>query len=239
MIAVAYNRRHPELVFIIDKVKNFRINNVQVPYYVGTLRDTSPVPDTDAKSEFKVRCQAFEIRWRMIPLDATGATDLNIQPSKTTTPTLSEQVITADKDYTGLGRVIVKATPVEERTVTPTLQVQTITPNSPAIAMTKVTVNAAPVSDLSVTPTASVQSFSPKSGECGYRNVTVAAAPTETKTVTPTTGTQTLSPSSGKVGFSRVTVNPVTSAIDSNIRPENIKAGVTILGVTGTYEGEE
>ena len=29
----------------------------------------------------------------------------------------------------------------------------------------------------------------------------------------------------------------VTSAIDSNIQAENIKKDVTILGVTGTYEG--
>jgi len=34
----------------------------------------------------------------------------------------------------------------------------------------------------------------------------------------------------------RVIVNPVTSSVDSNIQPENIKKDVTILGVTGTLE---
>ena len=34
--------------------------------------------------------------------------------------------------------------------------------------------------------------------------------------------------------FSSVTVNAVTSTIDSNIQPENIKSGITILGVAGT-----
>lgn len=34
----------------------------------------------------------------------------------------------------------------------------------------------------------------------------------------------------------RLLVKSVTSDIDADIRPENIKAGVTILGVTGTYE---
>ena len=34
--------------------------------------------------------------------------------------------------------------------------------------------------------------------------------------------------------FSSVTINPVTASIDSNIQPENIKSGVTILGVAGT-----
>lgn len=208
MIAIAYNRENPEMVFIIDKVKNFRINNVQVPYYVGILRNTSPVPDTSVVKDFKVRCAAFEIRWAMVPLDVSGATDLNIQPSKTTTPTLSQQTITADKDYTGLGKVIVKATPVMDKTVTPSSSVQVITPNSPAIAMTKVTVNAA--------PTAST-TFSPSTSNRTYR----------------------ISDSNpSKVGWNTVTINAVTSAIDSDIRPENIKAGVTILGVTGTYTGE-
>ena len=32
------------------------------------------------------------------------------------------------------------------------------------------------------------------------------------------------------------TIEAVTSSIDSNIKPENIKKGVTILGITGTYE---
>ena len=35
-----------------------------------------------------------------------------------------------------------------------------------------------------------------------------------------------------------VTVNAVTSAIDDNIVAGNIKSGVTILGVEGTYTGE-
>lgn len=35
-------------------------------------------------------------------------------------------------------------------------------------------------------------------------------------------------------GFSKITVLPVTADIDSNIKPENIKAGVSILGVLGT-----
>ena len=38
--------------------------------------------------------------------------------------------------------------------------------------------------------------------------------------------------------YSNIIVEGVTSSIDSNIIPENIKSGVTILGVTGTYTGE-
>lgn len=60
----------------------------------------------------------------------------------------------------------------------------------------------------------------------------------ETVTVTATTEAQTITPTTGKV-FDEVIVNAVTAAIDANIVAENIKAGVTILGVEGTYTGEE
>lgn len=58
-------------------------------------------------------------------------------------------------------------------------------------------------------------------------------------TVNPSTSTQELEPSGQYNAYSKVTVNPVTSAIDSNIRPENIRKGVTILGVLGTMSEQE
>ena len=42
---------------------------------------------------------------------------------------------------------------------------------------------------------------------------------------------------SEKYGYGEVIVNPVTSDIDEDIKPENIKVGVNILGVEGGYEG--
>lgn len=55
--------------------------------------------------------------------------------------------------------------------------------------------------------------------------------------VTPSLVEQNISPSAGYDGISAVKVNPVTSDIDSDIIPENIKAGVEILGVLGSYAG--
>lgn len=37
-------------------------------------------------------------------------------------------------------------------------------------------------------------------------------------------------------GYDNVTINPVTNSIDENIKPENIKKDVSILGVTGSVE---
>lgn len=59
------------------------------------------------------------------------------------------------------------------------------------------------------------------------------------KSVTPTTSSQNITPSTGYAGMKKVVVSAVTSAIDANIVAANIKKDVVILGVTGTYEGEE
>lgn len=53
--------------------------------------------------------------------------------------------------------------------------------------------------------------------------------------ITPSTSAQTI-----PAGYtSGGTVAAVDNTIDANITPENIKAGVTILGITGTYTGED
>jgi hypothetical protein len=56
----------------------------------------------------------------------------------------------------------------------------------------------------------------------------------ETKTVTPnfSSGNVVVTPTSGKV-MTQVTINK-----DANLIADNIKSGVTIFGITGTYEGE-
>lgn len=62
--------------------------------------------------------------------------------------------------------------------------------------------------------------------------VNVPATPTETKTVEPNfaSGNQTLTPTEGKV-FSSVTLTKPATLL-----PENIKKGVIICGIEGTYE---
>ena len=72
--------------------------------------------------------------------------------------------------------------------------------------------------------------------------LTIALPPSAGEiTIVPTTEYQEINPPEG-LGFSKVNVEPVTSGIDSNIRPENILRGVSILGVDGiadlaTFDG--
>ena len=54
--------------------------------------------------------------------------------------------------------------------------------------------------------------------------------------ISPTTTLQTIIAPSGIDGYSSIKVSAVTSSIDSNIQPENIKKNITILGVTGNVE---
>lgn len=90
--------------------------------------------------------------------------------------------------------------------------------------------------DASIDP--NIQAGNIKNGVSIMGVVGTYAPALQSKSVTPTTSQQTVSPDSGYAGLSAVTVGAVTSAIDSNIQQGNIKKGVTILGVTGNYEGE-
>lgn len=56
------------------------------------------------------------------------------------------------------------------------------------------------------------------------------------KSVSPTTSDQTITPDENYNGLSQVNISAVNSLIDSNIRSENIKDGITILGTTGDYK---
>lgn len=122
------------------------------------------------------------------------------------------------------------------------------------------------VNELNVTPTTSAQTITPETGVDGFAPVKVAAVDAtidsnitaanivsgttilgvagsaielngETVSVTPTTSAQTITPTAPKNGITEISVAAVTAAIDANIIAENIKSGVTILNVLGSYHG--
>lgn len=137
--------------------------------------------------------------------------------NKTVSPTTSQQSISADAGYTGLGTVTVNAVTYEIDS--------NIVPGNIL----------AGVEILGVTGTDAGYDAGYSAGyeqgqsECPEPDLT-------TLNVTPTTSAQTLTPSEGD-GWNEVDVAAVTSAIDANITAGNIKNGVTILGVQGTYSG--
>ena len=64
----------------------------------------------------------------------------------------------------------------------------------------------------------------------------VVLANLQDKVVNPSVNEQIINADFGYDGLNNVTINPVTKDIDSDIKPENIKNGIDILGVTGSLE---
>lgn len=79
------------------------------------------------------------------------------------------------------------------------------------------------------TPSTSAQTIAAGQYLAGAQ--TIAAVPTEEKSATPSAAEQDITPTAGKF------LSKVTVAGDANLIAENIKSGVTIFGVTGTYTG--
>lgn len=148
----------------------------------------------------------------------------------------------------------------EEKTFTPTTSVQTYTPTS-GVYISKVTVNAmptgkaaTPATTITATPSISIDSAGKITASvstsksvtptvsAGYVGVgqsgTISVSGSNTKqlttkaatTYTPTTANQTIAASTYLTGIQ-------TIKGDSNLVAANIKSGVSIFGVNGTYEG--
>lgn len=120
----------------------------------------------------------------------------------------------------------------QSKLVTPTTQQQIIEPDAPTYnGLSQVT-----VAGVTSAIDSNIQASNIKSGVSILGiNGSVVELNGDTEIVTPTTSQQIITPTSPKNGLTQVTVNAVTSAIDNNIQASNIKNGVTILGIQGTY----
>ena len=127
----------------------------------------------------------------------------------------------------------------QEKIISPSENTQEITPDEGYDGLSKVTINALNLQRKIVYPENATQFIISDDGFDGLGEVVVKPVKLQKKTVKPTTYKQFIRPNTALfTGLSEVAVDSVTYDIDSNIRAENIKKDVSILGVNGTYEGK-
>ena len=185
--------------------------------------------------------------------------------NKVVSPTTQSQTVIADLPYYALSSVIVQAAPTEARTIKSSNSQQVVTPSGNNVGLSSVTVDPYILDDKTVDSSTNSQIITSSedglasvtinpyvldnktidsstvtqvitSDEDGLQSVTINPYVLESKTVNPSWVDQTITPSANKDGLSSVKVNKVTSDIDPNITPNNIKLGVNILGVDGRYD---
>ena len=168
-----------------------------------------------------------------IVIKLENKTFLNLQ-KKTVAPSTEEQVVRSDSGYEGLKEVTIEA-------VTNTIDNNIVSGNiKKNVTILGVEGTLEPIlQSKSASPSSNDQIITPDENYDGLSSVSIRAMHLEIFSITPRTYNQTLTPSSGYDALGKVTINKVTSAIDSNITPENIKNGVTILGVEGTFDTPE
>ena len=121
--------------------------------------------------------------------------------------------------------------------VDPSTNVQTVNATENTYIST-VTVNPVGTKTVTVDPSTNSQVVNANvEGNEYITSVTVNPVGTKTVNLDPSTNSQNVNANVERNEYiTSVTVNPVTSNIDSNIVPENIAKGVSILGVDGTLE---
>lgn len=153
--------------------------------------------------------------------------------------TTVQQEITPSEGYDGFNKIIVSPIKLQEKTATPGTSEQVITPDSTYDGLSKVTVEAVK-SVVQATPAITVATngliTALATQSAGYVS---AGTKSTTKQMTTQAGT-TINPGTSRklaVSSSRYTTGDIFVAGDSNLVADNIKKGVSIFGVVGSYEG--
>ena len=143
----------------------------------------------------------------------SGGTSVLIQYQKTVDSSHNTQMIVADYPYQAISQVEVLAPVMETRTIDASYGALTIDRDADNyVGLEQVNINAPLMKSITINPS--------QDSSTVYNIVDKGDV------------------AAGYVGIEQVTVPVVTAAIDNNILPENIKSGVTIIGVTGVYNQE-
>lgn len=179
----------------------------------------------------------------------SGGGGTALQPMKVVDASYGEQLIQADIPYTGLGSVLIHALNIANPVFDSSSN--TVTHYTPAedssgnayFGMGSVTINAPVMEtrtiDASYGPLTVVRDIE---NYVGLEQVNINAPLMKSITIEPSKDESIIynivdegDVAAGYVGLEQVTVPVVTAAIDTNITPENIKSGISIIGVTGVY----
>ena len=143
----------------------------------------------------------------------SGGTSVLIQYQKTVDSSHNTQMIVADYPYQAISQVEVLAPVMETRTIDASYGALTIDRDADNyVGLERVNINAPLMKSITINPS--------QDSSTVYNIVDEGDV------------------AAGYVGLEQVTVPVVTASIDNNILPENIKSGVTIIGVTGVYNQE-
>ena len=179
----------------------------------------------------------------------SGGGGTALQPMKVVDASYGEQLIQADIPYTGLGSVLIHALNIANPVFDSSSN--TVTHYTPAedssgnayFGMGSVTINAPVMEtrtiDASYGPLTVIRDIE---NYVGLEQVNINAPLMKSITIEPSKDESIIynivnegDVAAGYVGIEQVTVPVVTAAIDPNITPENIKSGISIIGVTGVY----
>ena len=154
----------------------------------------------------------------------TAAIDYDIQPEN----------IKKGIEILGVTGTYEPAPSMTNKSVSPKTYVQYVTPDSGYGTMDQVTVGAVTASIDSDIKASNIKSGIEILGVKG----TLEYMEPEVANVHPSIERQEILPGEGYNCISKVIAHPVTNEIDANIIASNIKEGIDILGITGTYSGE-
>jgi hypothetical protein len=155
--------------------------------------------------------------------------------SKSVSPSTSQQIIEASQGYDGLSSVAVGAV---TSSIDMNITEGNIKKNVAILGVVGSFEGDSPtLQDKTVSPSGSTFTVYPDAGYDGLSSVEIGGVTLQDKSVAPSSSQQVITCDSGYTGLDEVTISAVDASIDSSIQSQNIKAGITILDVVGSYTG--